>query len=179
MYKFGTILHIHRFRPRSQTAYSVSADGSLLYMFGGVETSNNRALPSIQEFRRNGPGVQHLTSGLPASFLAVAVTLTSGKVFITGGKNSERKAFLLEVTKDAVEWTECADMKYERIGHAGACIVYDQEELVIVAGGWNSQKRAQDTVEKYSFESNSWRSLSRLPQPRAYFALQVFQNKYQ
>ena len=145
-------------------------------MFGGVEKSHNQALPSIQGIGRNGLSTkeQDLPSENLASFLAVAVTLSSGKIFLTGGKSTERKAFLMmDVSEDAVEWTECTNMKYERIGHAGVRILFNQEEQVIVAGGWNLQWNAQDTVEKYSFKSNSWKQLSRLPQPRAYFSLQV------
>ena len=144
-------------------------------MFGGVERSNNQALPSIQGIGSNGLSAKEKDWSLEslASFLAVAVTLSSGKIFLTGGKNTEKKAFLVGISEDAVDWTECSNMKYERIGHAGVRVLFDQEEQVVVAGGWNLQLQAQDTVEKYSFESNSWKQLARLPQPRAYFALQV------
>ena len=124
-------------------------------MFGGVEKSHNQALPSIQGIGRNGLSTkeQDLPSENLASFLAVAVTLSSGKIFLTGGKSTEKKAFLMMgASEDAVEWTECTNMKYERIGHAGVRILFDQEEQVIVAGGWNMQWTAQDTVEKYSFK---------------------------
>ena len=144
-------------------------------MFGGVKGSNNQALPNMQEIGRNDLSAeeQNLAPENLSSFLAVAVTLSTGKIFLTGGKNTEKKAFLMGVSEDGVEWTECTNMKYERIGHAGVRILFDQEEQVIVAGGWDLQRKAQKTVEKYSFESNSWKQLSPLPQPRAYFSLQV------
>ena len=46
-------------------------------------------------------------------FLAVAVTLSTGKIFLTGGKSTEKKAFLMMgASEDAVEWTECTNMKF-------------------------------------------------------------------
>ena len=112
------------------------------------------------------PGAEPITARL-----AAAVTLASGRLLITGGKNQEKETYL--VSSDLTNWEKRAQMHHGRIGHAAARVVIDKEEQVIVAGGWDSFGAIQNTVEIYSVSRDSWTLLPNLPIPRADFALQV------
>lgn len=107
----------------------------------------------------------------PTARLAAAVTLASGRLLITGGKNQEKETYL--VSSDLTNWEHCAQMHHGRIDHAAARVVIDKEEQVIVAGGWDSFGAIQKTVEIYSLSRDSWTLLPNLPVARTDFVLQV------
>ena len=109
-----------------------------------------------------------------SSRLASAVTLSSGDVFLTGGKTQERNAFLVSWDMQG-GWTmkQLWRMKHGRIGHGGVTVVVNQEEQVVVAGGWDAVGQIQDSVEMFSMKTKAWRMLQPLPTPRTDFILQV------
>ena len=105
--------------------------------------------------------------------LAAAVTLSSGQVLLTGGKDSERKVFLLS-GPGLTSWQSKEDMLEARRGHAAVRLQLS-EEVVVVAGGWGLRGEVLASVEVYSVVANTWQVLSPLAEPRADFALQVTQ----
>ena len=77
-------------------------------------------------------------------------------------------------------------MKHGRFGHAATRLQVDQEEMVVVAGGFTrtqvasgrSEFEAQATVEMFSPSSMAWLQLPSLPHARVYFMIQVMQYKH-
>ena len=112
-----------------------------------------------------------------SSTLAKAVTLSSGDILITGGKNSEKKAYRISSNviggEDSSTWVPCRNMRFGRAGHAATRVVKGLEEQVMVAGGWDAGGQSQSSVELYSLREDSWRLMPELLHTRADFALQV------
>ena len=79
----------------------------------------------------------------------------------------------------------CRSMRHGRFGHAATRILVDQEEMVVVAGGFTrtqvasgrSEFEAQATVEMFSPSGMAWQQLPSLPHARVYFMLQVMPYK--
>ena len=115
--------------------------------------------------------------------LAAAVSISSGDILITGGMDRERDVFLLSSTGLL---KRCRGMKHGRFGHAATRLLVDQEEMVVVAGGFTrtqiasgrSEFEAQATVEMFSPNTMAWLQLPSLPHARVYFMLQVMQYKH-
>ena len=110
-----------------------------------------------------------------SSLFASAVTLSSGDLFMTGGKDAPHDAFLISQF-DLTNWRRLPQMKHGRFAHSSCNFVQDEEEFVIVAGGWGVEGdtlRAQAFVEIYNLSEAHWRELTSLPSPRVYFSLQV------
>ena len=161
--------------PRSQSASRVSPSSSLLHLIGGysdlpADGGALHTLQSVSPWGQREEGVLELEDKTFPTLLASAVTLSSGEVFLTGGKTSPRTVCLLSGPK-LTTLTRKAKMIYPRYGHASSRVVLEEQDLVIVAGGWASLGRAQDTAEIY--RQNSWRPLQNMPTARVYFTLQV------
>ena len=113
---------------------------------------------------------------LHSSRFASVVTLSTGDLVITGGKSNQRNAFLISQA-NLTNWNRLPRMKYGRFGHSSCRIIQDEEESVIVAGGWREEEgnflKAQSSVEIYNFRKERWIELTSLPSPRVYFFLQV------
>ena len=108
-----------------------------------------------------------------SSCLASAVTLSSGDVVLTGGRNQAREAFMI-FGEEFETWKKLSKMSKPRYGHASCRLVVEGEERVVVAGGWDLRGRAQASVEMYSVSQERWRGLQNMPSPRVYFTLEVF-----
>ena len=172
---------------RSQSASAVTVDGESLVIIGGYADFEKEgyALSSIQRVGLQGthPEEQLEVDSEPYyTRLAAAVSISSGDTLITGGMNKERDVFLLSTTGLL---KRCRSMKHGRFGHAATRLLVDQEEMVVVAGGFtrtqvasgHSEFEAQATVEMFSPSSMAWLQLPSLPHARVYFMIQVMQYK--
>ena len=172
---------------RSQAASAVTADGESLVIIGGYADFEKEgyALPSIQRVGLQGthPEEQLEVDSEPYyTRLAAAVSISSGDILITGGMHKERDVFLLS---SAGLLKRCRSMKHGRFGHAATRLLVDQEEIVVVAGGFTrtqvasgrSEFEARAMVEMFSTSSMAWLQLPSLPHARVYFMLQVMQYK--
>ena len=63
-----------------------------------------------------------------------------------------------------------------RTGHASVVAMVVGQEIVILAGGWNSIGDELSSVDMYNPETDQWSGLARIMKPRVYFALQVLQS---
>ena len=154
--------------PRSQSA-SVVVDGAQMYLFSGYSAlTMQRALPTLQTISS-----QRLTAEEKividgeesySSRLAVAVTLSSGDVLITGGKEREQQVFLVSGLAHKT-WHRRADMLTPRIGHAAVSFQLDGKETVMVAGGWDRLGRTLSSdlfsITMYNSQKG-WCNLSRI-----------------
>ena len=162
--------------PRSQAASAVVGD-SLVLLSGYSDSEEDWALASLQRVGVTGPAreqqLRKRGGAVPySSRLALAVTLASGSLLVTGGMSKERDVFL--VSGSALEdWQPRRRMIHGRLGHAGARLVVGGEEQVAVAGGWDTAGLAQASVEVYSVRRDSWHLVQALPQPRVEFMLRV------
>ena len=118
----------------------MSADGKFLDIISGyADWTHDRGLPTRQRVGLGGAAGEEkliLGGGPYSTRLAVAVTLSSGDVLVTGGMNRERVTVLLNQSSHGKTLvTELQRMNHGRIGHAGAVMTVQQEEQVVVAGG--------------------------------------------
>ena len=154
----------------------MSGEGSQLHIFGGFsEEVDGWALDTEQAVEVNGHSLLRPLGGKKNRFssrLSSAVTLLSGDFILTGGKGCGRDVFLLSGS-EAPAWTELSSMLNSRYGHASSMIFLNYDQHVIVAGGYDSQHKPQDSVEIYNVHENNWTPLESLPTPRVYFSLQV------
>ena len=176
-FQFVTILNtVSFYRPRSQTASSVSRDGSALHIFGGFsEEQDGWALDTQQAVEVTGHTFLQPLGGKKNKFssrLASAVTLLSGDFILTGGRGSGRDVHHVS-GKGSQTWSQLSSMLNSRYGHASSLIFLNHVEFVIVAGGFDSFHKPQNTVEIYSVYKNMWTPLEGLPTPRVHFSLQV------
>ena len=140
-------------------------------MFGGFshKRGDMMALSSTQSV---GLDSDFIAENLQYSCFASAVTLSEG-VLLTGGKNNGRKVmFLIEPSLISVRKQ---NMIHGRYGHSSVKLHVDGDEHVVVAGGFQLQRReVQASVELYNVRRDQWVELEDLPSPRVYFSLQVF-----
>ena len=159
---------------RSQTASTVSRNGQQLHIIGG-RSHLKSSLGSLQSVGLQEPSEEKQISvehkKLTSRF-ASAVTLSNGDLVITGGKMCPRDAFLISGF-NLTNWSRLPQMNHGRYAHSSCSLTQDNQEIVIVAGGWSSQGEAQSSVEMYSFSKQLWTRCSSLPSPRVYFSLQV------
>ena len=163
--------------PRSQSASTVSGDGSLLHLLSGYSdfSEDGSALATVQSVGLWGATKEEqlkVDSNSISSCLASAVTLSSGDILVTGGQSRARKVVIL--TGQALgNWRPMKEMLNGRYGHASSSIVSGFQENVIVAGGWDEQGNIQASVELYGVRDNHWTKLQDMPSPRVLFTLQV------
>ena len=172
------LIHKCIYSSRSQSASTVSDDGSLLHIISGyndfsedglgLTTMQSVGLQGTRKEKRLGVALKPYSSSLTS-----AVSLSSGDVILTGGQGQGSSAFLLG-GPDMDTWTRLKSMLSSRYGHASSRIGSAQEEFVIVAGGWDSRGAAQSKVELYSVKQDAWNKLQDMPSPRVLFTLQVF-----
>ena len=141
-------------------------------MFGGYShTSEDNALSNSESVGLNSLQRHNLVSSFVS---ASAVTLSMG-VLLTGGKTSGKQVFLLTDFNQEVK----KDMFHSRYGHAIERVDLNNQEVVIVAGGFlppevgQPVEVVQATVELYNVEQNFWSKLTNLNMPRVYFSIQV------
>ena len=109
-----------------------------------------------------------------AARFASAITLHSGKILVTGGLNRGKEVHLVNGPGYNYSWTQRKEMLYPRAGHAIAKLDIDEEECVIVAGGYDLNRKFHTSVEYYMVNKDTWIRLPyNLPYPRAFFLLQV------
>ena len=172
----STLNTVSFYRPRSQTASVVSRDGSALHIFGGFsEEEDGWALDTQQAVEVTGHTSLQPLGGKKNKFssrLASAVTLLSGDFILTGGRGSGRDVHRVS-GKGAQNWSHLSSMLNSRYAHASSLIFLNHVEFVIVAGGFDSFHKPQNTVEIYSVYKNSWTPLEGLPTARVHFSLQV------
>ena len=100
------------------------------------------------------------------------MTLSSGDVLITGGKEREQQVFLVSGLAHKT-WHRRADMLTPRIGHAAVSFQLEGKETVMVAGGWDRRGRTLSSVEIFLVGENVWQEFIAMPSPRADFSLQA------
>ena len=100
------------------------------------------------------------------------MSLSSGDVLITGGKEREQQVFLVSGLAHKT-WLRRADMLTPRIGHAAVSLQLDGKETVMVAGGWDRLGRTLSSVEIFLVGENIWQDFIAMPSPRADFSLQA------
>ena len=166
------------FSSRSQSAFATS--GGFLHIFGGYSRnlSQNWAMSTMQSVGLEQTQEErevYLDSESDTNRFAAAMTLMSGAVILTGGRNRPREVFHLNNMWGQQNWKSkrLADMTKGRYGHAITVFFLKGEENVIVAGGCNGKGEVEESVEMYSLRKNSWILLQNLPTPRIYFTLQV------
>ena len=163
---------------RSQSAFTTS--GGFLHIFGGYSRnlSQNWAMSAMQSVGLHHTREEqeiHLDSESDTNRFAAAVTLKSGVVILTGGKNRPKEVFHL--SHQNWKSKRLADMENGRYGHASVVFYFESDENVIVAGGCNGQGEIQLSVEMYSMNKNIWTNVQNLPTARIYFTLQVDNTK--
>ena len=148
-----------------------------MYLFSGYSAlTMQRALPTFQTISSQGLTAEEkiVIDGKErySSRLAAAVTLSSGDVLITGGKEREQQVFLVSGLAHKT-WLRRADMLTPRIGHAAVSFQLDGKETVMVAGGWDRLGRTLSSVEIFLVGENVWQEFIAMPSPRADFSLQA------
>ena len=163
-------LHSHR----SQSSYASTNDSRLL-VFGGYNRKySNMVIPSLESLALDGGEVQNVTlDSHVASRFSSAVTLSSGKIVITGGMARENLVTLVTVTGSVLETEGLAPLREGRYRHSSVSTFEERGEVVIVAGGKSSSQQMVASVEKLSLKDNKWTFLKPLPVPRIDFTLQV------
>ena len=156
---------------RSQSASTVSHDGSSLVMISGYNfDDDSQALPSVLMKTIEGSRQEYLYPSL--SRLASAVTLRTGEILVTGGLGSDREVWLSSPITPST-WNKRKDMLIGRKGHATAAITLGEQEVVVVAGGWDSSGQELASVLVYTPDQDMWNSLPNMPSTRVDFALKV------
>ena len=166
---------------RSQSANAVSADHAYLYIISGyagdfydVEKVHQGALSSMQRVGREDTMKEQKLNFSSAARFASAIALHSGKILVTGGLNRGKEVYLVNGPHYNYSWTQRKEMLYPRAGHAIAKLDIDEEECVIVAGGYDLNRKFHTSVEYYMVNKDKWIRLPYdLPYPRAFFLLQV------
>ena len=94
----------------------------------------------------------YLDSESDTNRFAAAVTLMSGAVILTGGRNRPREVFHLNNMWGQQNWKSkrLADMNKGRYGHASTVFFLKSEENVIVAGGCNGKGEVDRHVPAYT-----------------------------
>ena len=90
----------------------------------------------------------------------------------SGGRESGNEVHLLSGTKTHT-LTKLSSMLNSRYAHASSLIFLNDEQCVVVAGGYDSLHHPQNTVELYNVHENIWTQLENLPTPRVLFSIQV------
>ena len=106
------------------------------------------------------------------SRLASAVTLRTGEILVTGGLGSGKEVWLSSPITPST-WNKRKDMLIGRKGHATAAIILGEQEVVVVAGGWDSSGQELASVLVYTPDQDMWNSLPNMPSARVDFALKV------
>ena len=169
---------------RSQSASAVSADHAYLFIISGyadfyadfydVEKVYQGALSSMQRVGREDTMKEQKLNFSSAARFASAITLHSGKILVTGGLNRGKEVHLVNGPGYNYSWTQRKEMLFPRAGHAIAKLDIDEEECVIVAGGYDLNRKFHTSVEYYMVNKDTWIRLPYdLPYPRAFFLLQV------
>ena len=165
---------------RSQSASAVSADHASLFIISGYADfvdDDQVYQDALRSMEKVGGKRRMKEQKLPFNYtsrLAAAITLHSGQILVTGGKNREKQVFLVDVSSKNYIWTPREDMLYPRIGHAIARVNIGPEECVFVAGGYDQNLKFHKSVEFFKVCEDKWRhSPYDLPNPRAFFLLQV------
>ena len=167
------------FSCRSQSASAISADESLLHIIGG--RSHSQVLQSMQSVGMNKMFEEQqieIDSELVSSWFASAVTLTTGNIVLTGGRHTANEAVL---RSNQGIWTGLPQMIHGRYGHSSCSIFHDDNEHVLVAGGWDREGGIQATVELYKISKpeRGWIEIGSMVSPRTLFTLQVYVMTYQ
>ena len=151
------------FSCRSQSASAVSTDDSLLHIIGG--SSHSQVLQSTQSVELNSMFEERqieIDSGLVSYWFASAVTLSSGNIVVTGGRQTAQEAVLW--TKKGI-WTNLPQMIHGRYGHSSCSVFLEGSEHVLVAGGWDKEGAGvQASVEMYqiSHPERGWREIEKM-----------------
>ena len=113
-----------------------------------------------------------INSELVSFWFASAVTLTTGNIVLTGGRNTAHEAVL---RSNLGIWTRLPQMLHGRYGHSSCSVFLEDSEHVLVAGGWDREGGVQATVELYKISQpkSGWRDIGRMVSPRTLFTLQV------
>ena len=112
-----------------------------------------------------------IDSELVSFWFASAVTLTTGNIVLTGGRHTAHEAVL----RSNGIWTRLPQMLHGRYGHSSCSVFLEDNEHVLVAGGWDREGGVQATVELYKISQpkRGWRDIGRMVSPRTLFTLQV------
>ena len=149
----------------------MSHDGSSLVMISGYNfDDDSQALPSVIMQTTEGARQEYLYPSL--SRLASAVTLSTGEILVTGGLGSGQEVWLSSAIIPST-WTRRKDMLIGRKGHATAAITLGEQEVVVVAGGWDSSGQELASVQAYTPDKDMWNSLPDMPSTRMDFTLKV------
>jgi hypothetical protein len=101
-----------------------------------------------------------------ARMLAPAVSLTDGRVFVTGGfgyAGMLASSEIYEPTRG--NWVSAAPLVSPRFGHTATLLGNGQ---VLIAGGANLTAQYLDTAEVYDPPTNTWAIVAPMSQPRAF-----------
>jgi len=161
--------------PRSQSASTVTTDGSSLVMISGYNFDDeHQALASAVMHTTEGSGQEFIFPS--ESRLASAVTLRTGEILVTGGLRSGKEVWLSSPRTPST-WNKRKDMLVGRKGHATAAVMIGEQEVVVVGGGWDSSGQELASVHVYTPSQDIWRSLTDMPSNRVDFALKVSGSK--
>ena len=158
---------------RSQSAYTATNNNSLLLIISGHNRDFfNYSIPNMELVSLNQKFKLFETTS--QTRFASAVTLKSQDILVTGGLHTLDQVTLIK-GPEYHKMEKRKSMIEGRYWHASAHACTETTEIVIVAGGVDSNRNLIRSVERYKVDLDEWANLLPLPEPRKDFTLYVSQ----